>query len=60
MPKRRHFIVPGEFLSSERFISNSGGGGGGKALPERNREAHANALLEQMRFVANAIQEIVY
>lgn len=58
MPKRRHLIVPEEFLSSERFVSNSGGSGGGEALPERNREAHANALLEQMRFVVNASQEI--
>ena len=54
--KRKHLLVPNEFTRAERYTPPvSGGGGEPDPVPERDRVAHANKLLNELATIAESI-----
>ena len=58
--RRKHLLVPQEFIRSEHYTPPSvgGGGGGPENIPPRAREVHANRILTELRAAGAAFEAV--
>lgn len=54
--RKPHFILT-DTASSDSFRSPPTGGGGGKDIPDRDRQQHGNALLNQLQTLQPTLLE---